>query len=250
MDDLRFSESVFVQNTNTRNFVLAMEDLLLDVGEGRFGIVCGGAGLGKSRAVKWFHANNENTIYLESTLIWKTSTLAFLIDLCRELGIENPKRSREWCFRVIIETLFERPNIIIFIDEADRMGNNFLELVRDITRISLCPIVLIGEPRLLPLMQTNERVWTRTFAPVHFAPMREEDVIVYAEKASGVELSIEVAGILHQTKTKKTADGNFRLVKRALLYAIAYANAARSPEITKEIAESAVKSAIKWATKG
>lgn len=246
---IKFNEAVYVQTTNTRNLMLMMDDLRMDVGEGRFACIFGGAGLGKSRAVKWYHANHEDTIYMESTLFWKTSPLAFMTDMCRELGIENPKRNQNWCFRAIVETLFENPEMILFIDEADRMNDTFLEILRDLTRITLCPVVLIGEPRLITLMQTNERVWTRTFEPVQFAPMRESDVIIYAQESAGLELSIDVAGILHQTQTKKTTNGNFRLVKRALLYAISYANAAKSPAITKDIAKTAIKSAIRWADK-
>lgn len=249
MAELIFNESSYIHTANTRHFSVMIDDLKMDVGEGRFGCVCGGAGLGKSRAVKYYHANNENTIYLESTLIWKNSDLAFLRDLCRELGIENPRKNKEWCFRAVVESLYQNPNTIVFIDEADRMKNNFLEIVRDITRITLCPIVLIGEPGLLPMMQQNERCWTRTFEPVQFAPMQPSDLLIYAQEAAGAELSLEVAGILHQTKTKKTVNGNFRLVKRALLYAIAYANAAKSGEITVQIAEMAIKSAIRWANK-
>lgn len=246
---LEFNESIYLQTANARRFSLMIDDLKMDVGEGRFACVCGGAGLGKSRAVKYYHANSENTIYLESTLIWKNSDLAFLQDLCRELGVDSPKRNKEWCFRTIIENLYQNSDTIIFIDEADRMRNNFLEIVRDITRITLCPVVLIGESGLLPMMQQNERVWTRTFEPVQFVPMQPSDLLIYAQEAAGAELSLEVASILHQTKTKKTANGNFRLVKRALLYAIAYANAAKSAEITVQIAEIAIKSAIRWANK-
>ena len=249
MAQLTFNKAVFIQTGNTRNLLLLMDDLRLDVGEGRFACVCGGAGLGKSESVKWYHANHEETIYLESSLSWKTSTLSFLTDLCRELGIERTRRNRDWCFRAIIETLFERPETVILVDEADRLGNDGLEYARDITRISLCPVVLIGEPRLLPMMQANERVWTRTFAPVEFATMKESDVIIYAQEAAGVELSVEVAGILHQTQTKRTERGNFRLVKRALLYAIAYANANKTQEISVPIAQAAIKSAIQWANR-
>ena len=249
MAELTFNESSYINTANTRHFSVMIDDLKMDVGEGRFGCVCGGAGLGKSRAVKYYHANSENTIYLESTFIWKNSDLAFLQDLCRELGIDNPKRNKEWCFRAITESLYQNSDTIIFIDEVDRMRNSFLEIVRDITRITLCPVIFIGEPGLLPMMQQNERVWTRTFEPVQFAPMQPSDILIYAQEAAGAELSLDVAGILHQTKTKKTAAGNFRLVKRALLYAIAYANAAKAGEITVQIAEMAIKSAIRWANK-
>lgn len=246
MSELKLDEAVFIQTANTRNLSLMMDDIHMDVGEGRFGVICGPAGLGKSRAVRWYHANSTATVYLESTTIWKTSDLAFLRDLCRELGIEQVRSRKEQCFRDIMDHLNEHPETVIFIDEVDRMAGSFLELCRDITRISICPIVFIGENRLLPFMQRNERVWTRTYEPVTFKPMRASDVMIYAKEVAGVALSVEAAGILHQTKTRNTGDGNFRLVKRALIYALSYANAAKTTEITVDIAKMAVKSAVRW----
>ena len=113
--------------------------------KGRFAVVCGGAGLGKSEAVKWYHVNHRHTVYLESTAIWYSSELEFLRDLCRELGIENIPNRKGPCFRDIVDHLYENPDTIIFIDEVDRLKNMHLELMRDITRMTLCPIVLIGE---------------------------------------------------------------------------------------------------------
>jgi hypothetical protein len=249
MTDLKLSESVFIQTANTRNLSLMMDDIRMDVGEGRFGVVCGPAGLGKSRAVKWYHANSTDTVYLESTSIWKSSDLAFLRDLCRELGIVHIRNRKEYCFRDVIDFLNDHPQTIILIDEVDRLSNSFLELARDITRMTVCPIIFIGEKKLLAFMQQNERVWTRTFAPVMFTTMKESDVIIYAKEVAGLALPVEVAGILHQTQTKNTEAGNFRLVKRALIYAIAYANAAKASEITPEIARMAIKSAVRWAVK-
>ena len=247
--ELKLSEAVFIQTPNTRNFGLMLDDLRMDVGEGRFGVVSGPAGLGKSRTVKWHHANSTDTVYLESTAVWKTSELAFLRDLCFEFGLENVRNRKEYCFRDIIDHLSTHPETLLIIDEADRMSNLGLELCRDITRTTVCPIILVGEKKLLSFMQQNERVWTRTFAPVMFKPMRESDVIVYAKDVAGLSLSVEVAEILHRTKTKNTDDGNFRLVKRALIYAISYANASNAEDITPDIARMAIKSAVKWVSK-
>ena len=116
---------------NARNFMLLLEDLRMDTYEGRFGCVVGGAGIGKSRVVKYFHTNAQETVYIESTNTWKTSSLSFLKDVCRELDIESPKGNRDWCFRAIVETLYDNPETIILVDEADRLGNEGLEFARD-----------------------------------------------------------------------------------------------------------------------
>jgi len=247
MAALKMSRSQFIQTQNVRNVVLMMDDIRMDLGEGRFGVICGGAGLGKSESVKWYHANHKHTVYLESTAIWYSSELEFLRDLCRELGMEDIAHRKGPCFRDIVDHLYDNPETVIFIDEVDRLKNMHLELMRDITRMTMCPIILIGESKLIPFMQRNERVWTRTFRPVMFTPMKPSDVIIYAREAAGIRMGADVAAILHRTRTKRTTDGNFRLVKRALLYSVQYANAKDTGEVTPEIAKSAVDSAIKWA---
>lgn len=246
---LTMSNSEFIQTQNVRNVVMMMDDIRMDMDEGRFGVICGGAGLGKSRTVKWYHANHGNTVYLESTAIWYSSDLEFLRDLCRELGFEDIPHRKGRCFRDIVDYLFEHPDTVIFIDEVDRLKNMHLELMRDITRMTLCPIVLIGERKLVPFMQRNERVWTRTFEPVMFKPMKQSDVIIYVKDAMGVQIGADIATILHNTRTKNTSEGNFRLVKRALQYCVQYAKAKNSEKVTADIAKSAITSAVRWARK-
>ena len=248
MEPLKFSTSVFIQTQNSRNLALMMDDIKMNIGEGRFAVICGSAGLGKSEAIKRYHANSTRTVYIESMITWVSSELAFLRDLCKELGIESPRHTKNRCFRDIYDYLCENPDTIIFVDEVDRMRNIHLEYMRDLTRSTMCPFVLCGEPNLLPLMKRNGRVWTRTFEPLMFKPMRKSDVIIYAKEATGVDINTEIADILHQTSTKSTPDGNFRLVKRALQYAVQYANSASST-ITKKVAATAIKSAIRWANK-
>jgi len=249
MPELKMSNSVFIQTQNVRNVLMMMEDIQMDTGEGCFGMICGGAGLGKSETVKWYYANHPNTVYLPSTAIWRSSELEFLRDLCRELGIEDVGHRKGRCYRDIMDYLFENRDAVIFIDEVDRLKNGHLELMRDFTKVSLCPFVLIGERNLVPFMQRNERGWTLTFEPVMFSPMKHSDVIIFAKEAAGVKIGADVAAILHKTGTKNTSDGNFRLVKRAVQYAIQYANAKNSDAITPEIAGTAIKSAIHWAKK-
>ena len=164
-------------------------------------------------------------------------------------GIEDVSYRKGRCFRDILDCLWENRDTVIFIDEVDRLKNAHLELMRDITRATICPIVLIGEPRLIPFMRRNERVWTRTFEPVTFGPMKQSDVIIYVQDAIGINIAADVANILHRTATKDTSNGNFRLVKRAVQYCVQYANAKNTGDVTPEIATAAIKSAIQWAAK-
>ena len=185
MGALKMSNSVFIQTQNVRNVVLMMDDIKMDTGEGCFGMICGGAGLGKSETVKWYYANHQNTVYLSSTAIWFSSELEFLRDLCRELGVEDIAHRKGRCYRDIMDYLFEHPDTVVFVDEVDRLKNMHLELMRDFTKMSLCPFVLIGERKLIPFMQRNERGWTLTFEPVMFAPMKQSDVIILCQGRRG-----------------------------------------------------------------
>ncbi len=249
MTKLSISHSVFIQTKNVRDVVIMMDDLGMDVGEGKFGVVYGKAGLGKSETIKWYHANHNNTIYLESTAIWISSELEFLRDFCFELGIENVASRKGRCFNDINDYLFDHQDTIIFIDEAGRLKPGHLELMRDITRVTTCPIVLIGEHNLMNLLKQGGKdgIQTRTFSPVKFSPMKQSDVIIFAKEAIGVQITADVAAILHKTATKYTTDGNFRLVKRALHYCVQYANAKNIEEITPDIATDGIKAAIRWA---
>lgn len=230
---------VFVEKTkNVRNFTVMMDGLALGEGEGRFGMVYGRAGRGKSRTCQWYHGHHDS-IYLRMLKIWAKSDIEFLKDLARELGVMNPPHRRGICFREIIDRLIVDPRPI-FLDEIERLPQAIMEICRDITDLTCAPIILIGEEELVSYMKQNRRVWSRTYRALEFLQITRADIVSYIKEATGgVTIDNGVSGILHDS-----AGGDFRLVRRDVLNLVQIANAKGTREITEDMVKIAVKSGL------
>jgi hypothetical protein len=228
---------VFVKTKNVRAFEVMMDGLALSEGEGRFGLVWGRAGRGKTRTCQWWHAHNPS-IYLRTMKIWAKSDIEFLKDFARELGVINPPHRRGICFREIIDRLIEYPRPV-FLDEIEKVTGMIIEIIRDISDITAAPFVFVGEEELYGVMERNRRVWSRTYQQLQFNPIDMADVITYATDASGLRLSPAVAGVLH-----KASGGDFRIVRRDMLNLVQIAGAKGTREITEDMAKIAVKTGL------
>lgn len=228
---------VFVRTKNVRNFEVLMDGLALAEGEGRLGLVFGQAGRGKTRTSQWYAANN-GCVYLRVASVWRTSELDFLQALLREMEVKQPPHRKGPCYIEAIDRLVKDPHPV-FIDELEKLPQHFLDLVRDLSDMSAAAFVLIGEEELVPYMRRNRRVWSRTFQQIEFEPISASDIIFYARDAAGLNISPQVAAILH-----KASSGDFRLVRRDMLALVQIANGHDTREITEKMANVAVKMAF------
>lgn len=229
---------VFVKTKNVRNFEVMM-DSLMQADEGCLGMVHGQAGRGKTRTSQWFAANND-CIYLRIATIWRTSELGFLAALCRELGILSPPRDKVRCFIAVVDQLNNnfKP---IFLDEIEKLPRTFLDIIRDLSDLGATPFILIGENELKSLMIQNERVWSRTFQQLEFSPVAISDIIVFAKEAAGMNLTPDVATILHTGSSK----GDFRLVKRDLIELIKITAAKGATDPDADMAKMAIRAGLR-----
>ena len=228
---------VFVKTKNVRAFEVMMDGLALSAGEGRFGMVRGRAGRGKTRTCQWWHAHNSS-IYLRTMKIWAKSDIEFLKDFARELGVIDPPHRRGICFREIIDRLIDDPRPV-FLDEIEKVTGLIIEIIRDISDITAAPFVFVGEEELYGVMERNRRVWSRTYQQLQFEPIGIADIIMYAADASGLKLETAVAGILH-----RASGGDFRIVRRDMLNLIQIAGAKGTRDITEDMATIAVKTGL------
>ena len=244
MSRIQFNPA-FVRTKNVRNFEMMMDSLSLADGEGRFGLVWGQAGRGKTRTATWWHANHRST-YLQTRHVWRTSEGEFLFALAKELGVTSPARRKGPVFAQVADHLARDPQPV-FIDEIERMPPGFLEIVRDLTNITGAPFVLIGEDELVTAMRRNRRVWSRVYQQLHFIPITASDIICYVRDTTGLQLSPEVAAILEKGHaTAGIDDGNFRIVKRAVIPLVEIANVSRKNgdggvAITAKMAQEALR---------
>ncbi len=218
-----------------------MAGLALNANEGCLGMCYGRAGRGKSRTSVWY-ASNNNCLYIRAQKIWDSSILAFLQTLCRELGIIQPPGRKVAAYDRALEVLRAeaRP---VFIDEVEKLPRNFLEVIRDLSDMSQCVFVLVGEEELQNYLNRDRRVWSRVFQVCEFKPIEKADIMSFAME-SGSEhkftISIDVANYLEHV-----SEGDFRLVKKYLLMLFQLYQADTKKTLSVDMAKTVVKSSLK-----
>lgn len=108
-------------------------------------VISGGAGTGKTTAIKEFVKNHPEAILIEATI--NTSTKSLFKILASELGL-NPKGSNDELIRECAITLSKLEKIII-IDEAEHLPYRALESLRRLYDFSKTTLVLVGTNRLI-----------------------------------------------------------------------------------------------------
>ena len=239
----------FIGTKNVRNFDVMMDGLAMAEGEGRFGVVFSEAGRGKSRTVKKWHADNRDSIYILAQEVWKSNYTDFLKKMCIELGIRPAPKRKGDCFAQAIDSLLEYPRTVI-VDEIEKLPNGFLEIMRDLTELTGCAVVLVGEEELASHMKQNRRIWNRTFQQVEFDLIGSGDIMMYVKTATsdptekkdgfeGLKLSSENASLIHSL-----TQGNFRDVRRLTINLSKICNDKKSAEVTAQMIKAAYKTGL------
>lgn len=220
-------KDTFVNTRNVRNFQVMMDGLALGEGRGRFGVVFGQAGLGKTTAVDNWYGNNASH-YLRLAKVW--SPTDFLFAIARELKVVDPVRRRGVLFTEIVDKLIASPSPL-FIDEIDKMPAEFLEILRDMADMTGAAVVLIGEESLLRKVQMNRRVWSRVYQQLGFGPIAVDDVAKLFAESCGIKMVLPIAKFVHER-----SQGNWRDVYRFMLVAAQYCQHKETSELTDETA--------------
>lgn len=227
-------EPKWINTPNERNFHVMMDVLEKGEGEGRFGMVYGPAGRGKSRTTLRYSAHNGG-VHLLVRSTWRGSELGLLQALCYELGREKPPSRKDACFQEICDRLVASPRPI-FLDEMEKIPRH-LDLVREISEITAVPVIFIGELELETVMKRNRRVWSRTFQALRFGPVAAADIINYCRETAGLEVTSEAAVLLN----KSSGGEDWRIVRRATFDLIEIANANKTRTVTRDMVKTAIK---------
>jgi len=118
----------------------------------------GPAGYGKTTAAI-FVANEFRAYHVEVKSTWTQK--AFLLNICREMGIQKPAKVIYELAEQVSEQLASsgRPLIIDEFDHVIKKG--YVELVRDLSDGTGAPILLIGEEQIDANLQRWERFHRR-----------------------------------------------------------------------------------------
>lgn len=221
---------IFIETHNVGNLRRAMSVLTdMERGQPGIGVVQGEAGRGKTMAAtEWFATNGG--VYLRALEGWTQH--AFMQALTWELTGDRPN-GVERCRQRLMQRLGDDPRAII-VDEADRLHIGRIEDLRDIHDLTGCPVLLIGEEGLYPRLHARRRIYSRVTQVVDFAPVSDEDVMLFARQAAALNLTPEAAHTL-----ARTAGGSFRMVFGFMLKLEDYAKA----QGVNEIDAKAIKTA-------
>jgi DNA transposition AAA+ family ATPase len=221
-------KTVFIKTKNVRNFEEMTRTLDLARGKGRFGAVVGRAGRGKTETAIFF-SSNKGWPLLAVSVLWQSSDTEFLRALCRTLGEKEPPRNKTACYYLMVERLSGRHKPFV-LDEADKLSQRQLEIIREIANATGAPFILLGEEELTPILQRNRRVWSRIYQKVQFEGLEAPDIMTYAAAAADLKVAPETA-----LNWQEESGGDFRLVDRDLRAAAHYCHAASLPEITPAV---------------
>lgn len=151
----------------------------------------GDVGLGKSTLLRYLHAHysaREDTI---SRLVpnpqWP-SRYAMAKAICQEFGLLEPKRSlvaQQTAFeRFLTEQIAAGRNVVLFLDEAQVLAADLLEVIRTMLNFEtdkekLIQIVMAGQLDLRDrlLLPKHKALFSRIFAPTLLNPLLYDEMV-------------------------------------------------------------------------
>lgn len=153
-------------------------------------LVIGGAGLGKTMALKQYTQRTANVVMLEIDPTYSVKVL--LLELCNKLGITlGASRSNHAMFDAIIEKLKDSERLLI-IDEAELLSYKALEIIRRIHDKAGIGVVLAGMPQLIANLRGNKGEYKQLYSRIGFAldlknKLPDEDVALICQSVLGTD---------------------------------------------------------------
>jgi len=229
-------KNVFVHTQNVKNFISAMKEAEKTVGEPVLLVFHGQAGRGKTSTARFFAAQEDWT-YCRAKRLW--TELWMLQDLCFELRVDPIPGRKKHAFEAIVYALSRSPRSVL-IDEADKMTQNALDVVRDLADLTQVPFALVGEKLIVHKMQRERRVWSRTLRSVEFGPITSQDILFFARQAAELKLSAGQAEML-----REASEGDFRLVSRDVRRIEELVEVNKLDQVTDDTVKIAIKQGLR-----
>lgn len=178
---------VFARTQNVKNFI-AMMNNLKNRAEGVPGmaLVYGEPGLGKTKTILWWAAQND-AVFIRSANLMSGRWL--LEELVEELG-EIPNYRSSDLFKQATRILNENPRVII-VDEIDYLTGDAksIETLRDVHDKTNVPVVLVGMGMANKKLMRYRHLYDRISEILKFSPFSVEDVKNIIEQLCEVQMT-------------------------------------------------------------
>lgn len=173
------SETPFVQTTVSRLVITACQRARKLKS---FAVVAANVGTGKTRTLKEYAADNNNTFFIEASPLMSPGAL--LDDLIDIMGIRSLafRITRERKFKLVREHLSKIASPLLVLDEADTVNPQTLHHIRRLRDLANCGVVLAGTTKLYNLVHPKggqfDQIRSRTaFFPNPVREITKEDAV-------------------------------------------------------------------------
>lgn len=140
-------------------------------------VITGDAGIGKSWGAKYYAENSAQAVYVEIGPLRSRKSL--LRNIAHRLNLE-PKGSADMIIEMLIDRLRDSGKVII-IDEADRLDYEKLDMLRRISDMTRCGLVLIAvtkfEGELIQKQADYGQLSSRVGLNLRLNEMKEDNII-------------------------------------------------------------------------
>jgi len=180
-------KKVFVKTRNVKNFINLMNNIQnRPEGVPGMALVYGEPGLGKSKAVLWWAANND-VVYIRGTNLMTGRWL--IQEIVEELG-EIPYFYSMDLFKQCVRALSER-QIPIVVDEIDYLATETktIETIRDLHDKTDVPIILVGMGMADKKLMRYKHLYDRISEIIKFEPFSCRDVKEIITQLCEVEMT-------------------------------------------------------------
>ncbi|MEI8389585.1 MAG: ATP-binding protein [bacterium] len=180
-------KKIFVKTQNVKNFINLMNNLINrpETVPG-MALVYGEPGLGKSKAVLWWVAQND-AVYIRGTNLMSGRWL--IQEIVEELG-EIPYFYSIDMFKQCVRLLTEK-QIPIIVDEIDYLATDAktIETIRDIHDKTGVPIIMVGMGKAKQKLMRYKHLYDRVSEIVEFKSFIKKDVKEIITQLSEVEMT-------------------------------------------------------------
>lgn len=189
-----------------KRYLMAIEGLEGSTAPERMCFVWGMPGAGKTTATA-FVVNRTNGVFVRAQRIWNiTSMLSAIVEQLEG----QPTRFKQPMFDYIVKKL-TTTHRSLFIDEADYLSEDMIEVLRDIHDLSGRPVTLIGMDQVRRGLVQNERFMRRITEEIKFMPLDFNDCLAVYKAVSEVQIDEDLLAALNDE-----AGGNVGLITNGI----------------------------------
>lgn len=187
-----------IKTSNVERFLAAQAKIQKrSVPEACIMLVSGEPGLGKSAVGTWWQAEHQG-VFIRLTAA--TTPHWVLTDLVRELGQQTPAHRCEDLFAQAVGVLSSQRKLVIVDEVENGLGGNIkvLETLRDVTDMTLCPMVFLGREHVYGHLKKHRHFTGRIGAHAEFQRATRDDVKLLCDGLAEVPIGDDAVDHIHR----------------------------------------------------